>query len=108
LELSTEVIELKISEPTVQDNNTESIPIVLGIRLNDHQKDLLILFRENNFQLANEAVSSYAKSRMLFKNQLVESLNDYCYEELDDLLIEETEDGYEINEFYYNKIINLC
>nr|WP_295863426.1 tellurite resistance TerB C-terminal domain-containing protein [uncultured Chitinophaga sp.] len=81
---------------------------IAGVQLNVHQQELLSLFKDHQYHLTTTEVTTYAKSRNLFRNQLVESINDCCYEELDDNLIEETEDRYEVNEFYYQKIINLC
>lgn len=81
---------------------------IASVQLNVHQQELLTLFKDHQYNLTTGEVTTYAKSRNLFRNQLVESINDCCYEELDDNLIEETEDRYEVNEFYYQKIINLC
>lgn len=39
------------------------------------------------------------------KNQLIESINEICYNNLDDVLIEEEEDNYIINENYYQRIL---
>ncbi|KAA2244419.1 hypothetical protein F0L74_00070 [Chitinophaga agrisoli] len=99
-------IQLHSAAPAV--SSTENIVFVTGLDLNDHQRDLLTLFRDNDCSLPAGEVISYARSRKLFKNQLIESINDCCYEQLDDILIEEAEDRYEMNAFYYQKIINLC
>ncbi len=103
-----ETVELKIAKPDTVKQVTDTDIFTATVLLSDQQKDLLLLFSKNKFQLEEEALNSYARSKSLFKNQLMESINDCCYEELDDLLIEETSGGYMINEFYYNKIINLC
>ena len=47
----------------------------------------------------------FAKSKGAFKNQLIENINDICFERLDDLLIEEDEDYYTINQNYYQKLL---
>ena len=41
----------------------------------------------------------------MFRNQLIESINESCFETLDDILIEEEEDYYQINEDYYKQIL---
>jgi hypothetical protein len=41
----------------------------------------------------------------MFRNQLIESINESCFETLDDILIEEEEDYYQINESYYKQIL---
>lgn len=73
--------------------------------LNDTQLDLLKLFHKNKFVISSRDMNSFAKSKGLLKNQLIESTNDACYEKLGDVLIEESGDGYEIPEKYYHKII---
>ena len=42
--------------------------------------------------IENSEVESFAKERGMFKNQVIESINDRCYEVLDDVLIEEEAD----------------
>lgn len=107
-EIVTDQIELKIIQSEIISKTPDVTSIVVSIGLTEHQKGLLALFATKNYQLDDEALSVYAKNKNLFKNQLIESINDCCYEQLDDLLIEETGGGYEVNEYYYNKIINLC
>lgn len=100
------VIQLAL-DPGI-DAASQEIVFVSGLNFNDHQAGLLSLFGENNYMLSVDEVNKFARSRNIFKNQLIESINDCCYEQLDDNLIEETEDRYEMNDFYYQKIINLC
>jgi|SRR5688572_24522980 len=69
------------------------------------QLGLLDLFRKNNYSLKTKLLDKYAKSKGVFKSKLVDGINDCCYKILDDVLIEETGEGYEILEKYYNKII---
>ncbi|QJB38596.1 hypothetical protein HF324_12270 [Chitinophaga oryzae] len=103
---ATVILQLAATEPA--DRPLQDPFLIAGVQLNIHQQELLSLFKDHQYQLTTTEVTIYAKSRNLFRNQLVESINDCCYEELDDILIEETEDRYEVNEFYYQKIINLC
>jgi hypothetical protein len=106
--LEMEEVKIQLTSPLTTGQTASTKSFTFGVDLNENQKGLLILFEENNFYLVPGVLNSYSKSRNLFKNQIIESINDCCYEELDDILIEESEDGYVINEFNYKKIINLC
>jgi hypothetical protein len=65
----------------------------------------LELFSKNNFAILQSEFETFAKSKGVFKNQLIESINDICYEHLDDILIEEDDEYYTINQDYYQTII---
>lgn len=64
----------------------------------------LELFAKNNFTVPVSEFELFAKSRGMFKNQLIESINDACYEVLDDLLIEEDEEFFTIETTYFQTI----
>ncbi|SKA36298.1 TerB-C domain-containing protein [Chitinophaga eiseniae] len=105
---SSAIITLQLGTATPAAAVPQDPVFMASVQLSMHQQELLSLFKDHQYHLTTTQVTTYAKSRNLFRNQLVESINDCCYEELDDNLIEETEDRYEVNEFYYQKIINLC
>lgn len=69
------------------------------------QTSTLEVFAKNNFSILQSELETFAKSNGAFKNQLIESINEICYERLDDLLIEEDEDYYTINQNYYHKLL---
>ncbi|URC12355.1 tellurite resistance TerB C-terminal domain-containing protein [Flavobacterium sp. B183] len=69
------------------------------------QQDVLDSFSKANFSVLQTDFETFAKSKGMFKNQLIESINEVCYETLDDVLIEEENDFYIINENYYNRIL---
>ncbi|MBV8253655.1 MAG: hypothetical protein JO154_13690 [Chitinophaga sp.] len=69
------------------------------------QASLLQLFAKNNFVLPIIDAQQFAKSNGLFIGSLIESINELHFEYLDDVLIEEEEDVYIINENYYKKIL---
>ena len=69
------------------------------------QSKTLELFAKNNLIIAQSEIETFAKSNGVFKNQLIDSINDTCYEYLDDLLIEEDDDDYTINNTYYQRIL---
>lgn len=64
----------------------------------------LELFEKSNFSVSQSELEVFAKSKGIFKNQLIESINDTCYEFLDDVLIEEEDDYYTINTNYFQRI----
>jgi TM2 domain-containing membrane protein YozV len=64
----------------------------------------LELFAKSNFSISQEEFEVFTKSKGVFKNSLIESINDTCYEFLDDVLIEEEEDYYTINANYFHRI----
>lgn len=77
---------------------------VEGISLNDAQENLILWIVEQSFIISNSELDLYCKSKSVFKNQLLNSINESCYDLLDDVLIEEDGDNYMINESYYKKI----
>jgi hypothetical protein len=62
------------------------------------------MFLKNNFSMPQIEIEEFAKSKGVFKNQLIESINESCYEILDDVLIEEEDDYYTIFPEYFQKI----
>lgn len=71
----------------------------------DIHTSTLEIFSKNNFSILQSEFEIFAKSKGVFKNQLIENINDLCYEKLDDVLIEEDEDYYTINQNYYQKLL---
>ena len=69
------------------------------------QQELLRLFAANGLALSQARAEAFAKRQGALRNQLIDGLNDACYELLDDVLIEESDDGYTIFEPYYQKIV---
>jgi hypothetical protein len=66
---------------------------------------LLELFAKNNFTAPQTEIEDFARRNGAFKNQVIESVNEACYEFLDDVLIEEDEDLYIVNEEYCRMIM---
>lgn len=98
----------------LQDNEevpVNLLPQVVEIQaflvpLNEPQQELLKLFESNHLSLSDDAVRKYAKEKGMLKDHLVNSINECCYDTLEDALIESSGDQYEIYENYYHKIIN--
>lgn len=66
--------------------------------------ETLELFVKSNYSIPQFDLDIFAKSKGIFKNQLVESINEACYDLLDDVLIDEEDEYYTININYYQKI----
>lgn len=99
-EINNEEIKLEIE---IKHKDKPS-PFAQGISLNQIQANAIALFTERFFVVPFADFDSYCKSKGVFKNQLIDSINENCYEVLDDVLIEEDGDNYTINETYYKKI----
>jgi hypothetical protein len=84
---------------------TEKPPIVIKIDdTPDTQKDLFDLFISRSFRLNRQEVNIFVESRGLFRDTFIERINGAYYETFDDLLIEEYEDYYLLNEDYYRQL----
>lgn len=76
-----------------------------ALALTAPQQALLHLFAAQNLTLPQTAVESFAKAHGALRNQLIDGLNERCYDVLDDVLIEESGDDYTIYEAYYQRLI---
>jgi len=84
---------------------TEEIQNSIDIAFTQIQTNALDYFVENNFFVLQSEFGAFAKSKGILKNQLIESINDVCYEYIDDILIEEDDDYYTINPDYYKTLL---
>lgn len=100
-QINNEEIELQIA--TKKDDKKQS-QFINEISLNEIQSNAIALFAEKAFCIPFNEIDNYCKSKGVFKNQLVDSINESCYEVLDDVLIEEDGNSYILNENYYKKI----
>jgi hypothetical protein len=75
------------------------------IRFSSIQTAIVIHFAKSNFTVPQSELEQMAKEQGAFRNQLIDSINECCYEHLDDVLIEEEEDNYIIYEQYYQNIL---
>ena len=81
-----------------------AVTFVPGLALNAIQQELLHHFFALNLALPQTAVEAFAQRHGSLRNQLIDSLNEACYELLNDVLIEESSDGYTIYQPHYQKI----
>ncbi|WP_316799705.1 tellurite resistance TerB C-terminal domain-containing protein [Pedobacter frigidisoli] len=105
-----EVYELKttVAHPSVLEEallSTEAVAARSEIGLNPVQVGFLDRFAES-FEVGLADAENYAMEHGVFKNQLIDAINELCYEFLDDVLIEESAEGYEINPDYYKQILS--
>jgi len=76
------------------------------IDLSLDQRELIGLFTSNSFELTQEHLANFCKTRGLRSGPMVNDINEICYEILDDTLIEERDEEYlDMNEDYYKMII---
>lgn len=94
-----------IPDPVVLPTGGTGKIFIDGVNLSVLQSDVLIHFSRNNFAVSQSEIGEMAKDRGVFKNQLIDSINEACFEILDDVLIEEEEDNYVIYEHYYQNIL---
>jgi hypothetical protein len=71
----------------------------------DNNAQFLELFVLNGYKLDKKEVDKFAEKQGTFASQFVNNINETYYEELNDILIEETDDCFTIDETYYRKIV---
>lgn len=105
------IVSREISDDEVQieitSKNASAPAPSSATNLDQNQWDLLQLFAKCSFNISQNEADDFARSRGLFRNQLVDSINEKCYEILDDVLIEEEDEYYAVNEDYYSLILQV-
>ncbi|MEO9851892.1 MAG: tellurite resistance TerB C-terminal domain-containing protein [Reichenbachiella sp.] len=107
--LLSEYMEVEEVEENVEilkeSNSTYSSQIIRGIEMNEIQEELVKRIISNSFQIHQDDVAELALENGMFKNQLIDSINELCSELLEgEALIEEDEENYIIEESYYKEI----
>lgn len=100
-EISSDEIKIEITRKKEESNQSVFLS---KLSLNPTHISVLELFSKSNFSMPQIEIEEFAKSKGVFKNQLIESINESCYEVLDDVLIEEEDDYYTIIPEYFQKI----
>jgi hypothetical protein len=100
---TSEQEEIEIQIDSSQKEKSESF-FMEEIEFKPIHYSALELFAKNNFTIPISDFELFAKSNGVFRNQLIESINEACYEVLDDVLIEEEEDFYTIEAMYFQTI----
>ena len=90
------------------DNNTESVISRFNsdLHLSDLQKEILEIFEKNSFSILRNELEEVLKSKNQMMSSVIDSINESCYETLDDVLIEDDEDYFTISPDYYKKLLN--
>lgn len=100
-EINNEEIKIEITQ---KSEDTVHSAFVSDLSFSPIHLSALELFSKNNFSVPQSELEAFAKSNGVFKNQLIESINEACYGLLDDVLIEEEDDYYIINTNYFQRI----
>lgn len=78
---------------------------VTGIRMGKVQEELVKKIIANSFEIHQDEVDEFAINNGMFKNQLIDSINEICSEYLDgESLIEENDGTYVIEKSYFKEI----
>lgn len=94
--------------PVVPAVTTTSGAFAADWALTATQEALLARFAEQELTLPQAEVEAFARQHGALRNQLIDSINEQCYERLDDVLIEEDGDTYTIYESYYQQLATPC
>jgi hypothetical protein len=100
-EINNEEIKIEITQ---KSEETSHSAFVSNLTFSPIHMSALELFSKSNFSIPQSELEIFAKSKGIFKNQLIESINETCYDFLDDVLIEEEDDYYTINTNYFQRI----
>ena len=100
-EINNEEIKIEITQKSEEISH---FTIVNDLTFSPIHILALELFSKSSFSIPQSELEIFAKSKGIFKNQLIESINETCYDFLDDVLIEEEDDYYTINTNYFQRI----
>lgn len=76
------------------------------LNLSAVQKEILDFFEKQSLNILQTDVEDFIKTKGLFMGSTIDSINESCYETLDDILIEEEDEYFIINTNYYEKLLN--
>ncbi|SHM40702.1 TerB-C domain-containing protein [Chryseobacterium carnipullorum] len=76
------------------------------LNLSEVQQEILEAFEKQSFNIPQSEMATYLQSKNLFMGSTIDSINDLCFETLDDVLIEEEDEYFTINTDYYKKLLN--
>ncbi|MDN5481501.1 MAG: hypothetical protein L0G30_07960, partial [Chryseobacterium sp.] len=76
------------------------------LNLSEVQHEILEAFEKQSFNIPQSEMATYLQSKNLFMGSTIDSINDLCFETLDDVLIEEEDEYFTINTDYYKKLLN--
>lgn len=92
-------------EITIVSSKENNSIFITEICMGKVQEELVKMIINNSFEIHQNEVDKYATANGMFKNQLIDSINESCGEYLDgEALIEEDDENYIIEESYYKEI----
>ncbi|WP_241285965.1 tellurite resistance TerB C-terminal domain-containing protein [Chryseobacterium arthrosphaerae] len=97
------------TEVTIAISHTQETQIskyLDELQLSDIQKEILDLFEKQSFNILQTDFEDFIKPKGLFMGAAIDTINECCYEILDDILIEEEDEYFIINTDYYKKLLN--
>ncbi len=101
----TEDNSKNIAFSIIDTSDDEIIKYIVDLNFNEIQKDILDLFERSSFTILYSEFSEYMRSRQLFVGAAIESINEICFELLDDVLIEEDDEYLTTNQDYFKKLL---
>ncbi len=72
--------------------------------LSSVQYKLIELFANNGFIISVDVLDKFAINNSVFRSSLIDGINERYYDLLDDILIEQSDEAFSINQNYYNRI----
>lgn len=97
-------LEEVLEKETLFSRDTTSI-FVTEINMGQTEEELIKMIVNNSYQLEQSVVEEYALKNGMFKNQLIDRINEACEVCLEgEALIEEEDENYIIEESYYIEI----
>lgn len=99
---SEETVEINIKPQFEPSLNSK---FILELNLSEIQQDVLELFEKSNYSLLQADLQQFLKDKNLMMGSVIDSINEICFEILDDVLIEEDGDYFTISPNYYKKIL---
>ena len=117
VELLSEYLETDNEETILMDSEDEEVEVAIiptetnnsiiisEINIGKMQEELIKKIVANSYEIHQDEVDKFATENGMFKNQLIDSINEACEEHLDgEALIEEDDENYVIEETYYKEI----
>ena len=101
-EINNEEVKIEITQKL---DVIQSSAYISDFAFTQIHETTLEIFAKSSFTVPQSELETFARTKGVFKNQLVESINEICYEYLDDVLIEEEDEYYTINPNYYQRLL---
>lgn len=103
--INVETCSEEDTEIAIVTTESDSI-FISAISMGQVQEELIKKIVKNSYEIHQDEVDKYATENGMFKNQLIDSINEACEECLEgEALIEEDGENYIIEASYYNEIV---